>query len=190
MKTAPSHPSSPPSTPARRLPAARSKRSECLAGRTLLAVARRRKGLDATRCQVVFAHLDAAHALQHTLQQSLAAHGLTELQFAVLVALFALDPEPVAPADLADYTAVSRAAITDAVVRLESLQLLSRARDVADRRVFQLHLTATGQIAVERALMAYLRAAGASARMIKPDLQQELLSAYQRLQEGAVSAAA
>jgi DNA-binding MarR family transcriptional regulator len=174
-----------PSVPTR---AARVRRSDSLAGRTLVAVARQRKGLDAARCQVVFEHLDTALALQMTLHRALADYRLSDLQFGVLVALFALHPEPAAPADLADYTAVSRAAITDALVRLESLQLISRARDKNDRRVFHVHLTPLGQKTVDQALMVYLRAAGEAARLIEPVRQQDLLSAYLQLQQGAAQA--
>ena len=164
-------------TPARRV--------DCLAGRTLLTVARQRKGLDATRCQVVFEHLDTALVVRAALHRTLAEYGVTELQFDVLVALFALEPEPVMPADLAEYTAVSRAAITDALVRLEALQLTSRTRDNADRRVYHVHLTEKGRAAVDEALNKYLSAVARVAHYIAPDAQPDLLSAYQRLQRGA-----
>lgn len=166
------------------------KRSECLAARTLLAVARQRKGLDAARCQVVFEHLDTSHALQLALHRVLADHHLGELQFGVLVAMFALDPEPVAPADLADYTAVSRAAITDALVRLENLKLINRTRDDADRRVFQIRLTAAGRTVIDEAVVRYLRAVGDAARHVGASVQSELLAAYTRLQQGAAELSA
>ena len=164
-------------TPARRV--------DCLAVRTLLTVARQRKGLDPTCCQVVFEHLDAALAVRAALHRTLAEYRLTELQFDVLVALFALDPEPVTPADLADYTAVSRAAITDALVRLESLQLTSRTRDSADRRVYHVHLTDKGRTTVDEALNRYLSTVARVAHYISPDAQPDLLLAYERLQRGA-----
>lgn len=163
----------------------RARRSDCLAGRTLVAVARRRKGLDACRCELVLEHLDTALALQFTLHRVLADAGLNDLQFGVLVALFAIDPEPAAPADLADYTAVSRAAITDALVRLEAQQLITRERDPDDRRVYHVHLTEAGRTAADRTLVLYLRAAGEAARHIEPLKQQDLLAAYRRLQQGA-----
>lgn len=164
---------------------ARLKRSDCLACRTLVSVARQRKGLDAGRCQLVFHHLDTALSVQAALQRTLGEYRLSELQFAVLVALFALDPEPITPADLADYTAVSRAAITDALVRLESLQLVSRQRDQTDRRVYHLQLTEHGRLTVDQALVRYLSAVGNVARYIEPSSQQDLLTAYDRLQRGA-----
>lgn len=174
-------------TPTRTAAPARSKapaRSECLACRTLVSVARQRKGLDAARCQLVFEHLDTALAVQLALHRTLAQYRLSELQFGVLVALFALDPEPVSPADLADYTAVSRAAITDALVRLESLQLVSRTRDETDRRVYHLHLTENGRSTVDQALVRYLSVVGNVARFVEPDAPIDLFTAYRRLQRG------
>jgi DNA-binding MarR family transcriptional regulator len=154
-----------------------------------MAVARQRTGLDPVRCELVFEHLDTATVLRTALHRSLVEYRLSDLQFGVLVALFALHPEPAAPADLAEHTAVSRAAITEVLVRLESLQFISRTRDEKDRRVFHVHLTAAGQTTVDEALMVYLRAAGEVARHIEPAMQPELLSAYRRLQQGAVEAA-
>ncbi len=183
--TAPRVPRRRPATLRSTEPASRIRRADCLAGRTLVSVARQRKGLDAGRCQLVFEHLDTAQVLQQTLHRALAEYRLSELQFAVLVALFAIDPAPATPADLADYTAVSRAAITDALVRLEELAMILRARDEADRRVCRVQLTAAGRTTVDRALVEYLKAAGESARLIDVPAQRELLTAYRRLQQGA-----
>lgn len=166
-----------------RTPSAR--RAECLAARTLLSVARQRKGLDPASCQVVFELMDAATSVHTALHRTLAEHRLSELTFGVLVALFALDPEPVMPADLADYTAVSRAAITDALVRLESLGLVSRTRDASDRRVYHVTLTAPGRSTVDSVLVLYLTAVGDLARYVEPATHPELLAAYHRLQRGA-----
>lgn len=162
-------------------------RSECLAYRTLVSVARQRKGLDPEACKLVFAHLDTTLAIQSTLQGALAEHGLSELQFAVLVALFALDPAPAMPADLADYAAVSRAAVTEALARLEAHGLIHRTRDTTDRRAHHLHLTDLGRNTTEAALGHYLGAVGGIARFLDPTIQGELLSAYQKLQRGAAA---
>jgi MarR family 2-MHQ and catechol resistance regulon transcriptional repressor len=161
------------------------RRSDCLACRTLVSVARQRQGLDGARCQLVFEHLDAALSVQTALHRTLAEYRLGELAFAVLVALFALDPESATPADLADYTAVSRTAITDALLRLEALQLVERARDETDRRMYHLTLTEKGRTTVNEALMSYLSAINHLARYIEPATQPDLLLAYQRLQRGA-----
>lgn len=167
----------------------RSARSECLACRTLVSIARQRKGFDPEACKLVFAHLDATLAIQSTLQDVLAEQGLSELQFAVLVALFALDPEPVIPADLADYAAVSRAAVTDALARLEAHGMVYRTRDTIDRRSHHLQLTERGRDTTDAALARYLGAIGGIARHLGPSLQGELLSTYQKLQRGAAAIA-
>jgi DNA-binding MarR family transcriptional regulator len=160
-------------------------RSECLAGRTLLAVARQRRELDFPRCQLVLEHLDAAAALQTALRRALGEFGLSELQFGVLIVLFALDPASLAPADLADYTAVSRAAITDALDRLERRQWIVRTRDASDRRVHHVTLTAAGRRVADQAMMAFLRAAGHAARLLEPAVPTDLLHAFRRLKIGA-----
>lgn len=163
-------------------------RSECLAGRTLLAVARQRKELDFPRCQLVLEHLDAAAALQAALRRALRDFRLSELQFGVLVVLFALDPAPLAPADLADYTAVSRAAISDALDRLERRQWIFRTRDAGDRRVHLVNLTSAGRRVADQAMMAFLRASGHAARLLDPAVPTELLLAFRRFKIGAVEA--
>jgi len=161
------------------------RRVESLAGRTLLAAARQRKDLDPARCRLVFEHLDAAASVRCALQRALAAHRLGDLQFGVLVALLALDPEPVTPADLAGYTAVARAAVSDALGRLAELKLVTRARDPEDGRVYHLQLTAKGRSTVDAALETYLGAMGRVARYLRPEAQPDLLTAYERLQRGA-----
>ena len=176
--------------PGRMPPRPLPRRSESLAGRTLLAVARQRKGLDAARCQLVFEHMDASHTLQLALHRVLAEHRLSEIQFGVLVAMFALDPEPVAPAELADYAAVSRAAITDALLRLEFLKFITRTRDDVDRRVFQIRLTAAGRTTIDAALVRYLRAVGDAARHVDAASRTRLLTAYTHLQQGAAELSA
>ena len=171
--------------PPKRRPRPLSSRGECLAARTLVAVARQRKGLDAERCELVFEHLNTSQALRSALHRVLADYHLSDLQFGVLVALFNLDPEPIAPADLADYNAVSRAAVTEALVRLESLKFVARTRDEADRRVFHLRLTESGNSTINEALVSYLQAVGEAARHVEPSSLPTLREAYARLQQGA-----
>lgn len=160
-------------------------RSESLAGRTLLAVARQRRELDRVRCELVLQQLDAAAALQGALQGSLAEFALSELQFGVLVVLFTLDPAPATPADLAAYTQVSRSAMTDALDRLQELGYVARSRAETDRRMQQVTLTEAGRRIADPAMVAFLRAAGRAARFVEPGEQPQLLSACRRLRAGA-----
>ncbi len=161
------------------------KRGESIAARTLLTIARQRKGLDPDRCRLVFAHLDIALALQAGLQRVLARHQLSDRQFAALVVLFALEPELVPASVLAAHAAVSRPAITEALDHLEQRGLAKRARNQRDRRMVGVRITQRGRKTVDEALVDYLHAAGRIARFIEPAVHPPLLALYLRLQEGA-----
>jgi len=140
---------------------------ESQSARTLLAIAQRWEGIDAERCGLVFAQLRAAARLRGSLHDALTHHQLSDLQFAALVVLFAIDPESIPMAVLAEQTAVSRSAMTDALDSLESLQIASRTRDRRDRRVIRARITATGREKINQAMNDYLRAATRAARYIE-----------------------
>jgi len=163
------------------------KYSDCLAYRTLIAIARQRQGLDAPRCTVVFEHLDTSAVLSAVLRRLLAEYHLSELKFAVLVVLFTLDPDSSTPADLAQHTGVSRSAITDALDQLAAQKCLLRDRDESDRRTIYVRLTTAGRKLLARALPPYLRTAGEAARLLDAPGQAGLLRGYGLLKEGASS---
>jgi DNA-binding MarR family transcriptional regulator len=163
------------------------KYSDCLAYRTLIAIARQRQGLDAPRCTVVFEHLDTSAVLSAALRRLLAEYHLSELKFAVLVVLFTLDPDPSTPADLAQHSGVSRSAITDVLDQLAAQKYLVRNRDESDRRTIYIRLTAAGHKILARALPPYLRTAGDAARLLEAPAQSALLRSYALLKEGASS---
>ncbi len=143
--------------------------------RTLLNVARQRAGLDEARCRLVLDFLAAAQGVEGVLQRRLAATGLSEHQFGVLVALFALDPAASTPADLAHHAGTTRSAMTALLDNLEARGLLSRQRDTRDRRLVYVQLTPAGQTAANAAVMDYLRTANDLAGMIAPADQAALL---------------
>lgn len=155
-----------------------------LAGNTLLTVARQRMAFDEQRCRLVFTHLETAGMLHQTLHGVLAKHHLSDLKLAVLAVLFALDPDPITPANLAFHTASSRPAITDAVDQLVALGLADRERDTQDRRAIYVSLTDSGRTVINETLNDYLRAAGEVARFIDPDKHTDLLNNYASLREG------
>lgn len=155
-----------------------------LAGNTMLAVARQRMAFDEARCRLVFNHLETAGLVQHTLHEVLARHRLSDLKLAVLVVLFALDPDPITPANLAFHTAASRPAITDAVDQLVALGLTHRERDAQDRRAIFVSLTDEGRAVVNQTLNDYLRTAGEITQRVEPEMQTNLLNGYARLREG------
>lgn len=157
---------------------------ESMAIRTLVDIARRRDGLDADRCSLVFTHLDTAALLQSNLHQVLVRHHLSDGQFAALVVLFALEPEPISAAVLAEHTAVSRASISETLEKLEALGFATRARDDHDRRVVYVRITSPGRETVDAAINDYLRAATHAARYVQRPDRRKLLAAYLQLLRG------
>lgn len=130
---------------------------ESQSARTLLAIAGRRSGIDAERCSVAFEHLGAADRLRRCLESTLVRHRLSGLQFAALVVLFDIEPEPIPMAVLAEHTAVSRSAVTEAVDKLEALRLVSRnRRDSCDRRVTHVRISTAGRKKVDQMINDYL----------------------------------
>ncbi|MBI5692300.1 MAG: MarR family transcriptional regulator [Verrucomicrobia bacterium] len=152
--------------------------------RTLIDIAARRKGIDDTRCRVALLHFETATLLHRSLRRALKPHKLTDLQFAVLVILFSTEPEPISASVLAEHAAVSRAAITEALDKLEALQFATRARDDADRRVMYVRITAAGQETVDAAINDYLRTAEVATRYVGPAAQRAVLVAYLQLLRG------
>ena len=133
---------------------------ESQSARTLLAIASRRSGIDAERCCLAFEHLGAADRLHRCLHSTLVRHQLSSLQFAALVVLFDMEPEPIPMAVLAEHTAVSRSAVTDAVDKLEALRLASRnRRDSCDRRVTHVRISTAGREKVDKVINDYLQVA-------------------------------
>jgi len=158
--------------------------SASFAVRVLIAIAERRKGIDAARCRLALLHLETATPLRRSLRGALARHHLTDLKFAILVILFSTEPEPISASVLAEHAEVSRASITDALDQLEALELLTRVRDNLDRRVIYVQITLAGQELIDAAINDYLRAAENAAREVRPGTQRALLTAYLQFLRG------
>jgi DNA-binding MarR family transcriptional regulator len=146
--------------------------------RTLVAIAERRKGVDAARCRLALLHFESATLIHRGLRRALAGHKLSDLQFAMLVILFSTEPEPLSASVLAEHAGVSRAAVTDALDRLEAAGLIERTRDDFDRRVIYVRATPAGQEKVDRAINDYLHAAEEAMRQLRPATHRALLAAY------------
>jgi DNA-binding MarR family transcriptional regulator len=132
---------------------------ESQSARTLLAIAERRAGVDVRRCRLAFHDLSMAARLRRRFQDTLTRHQLTDLQFAILVVLLEIEPEPIPMAVLARQTGASRSAVTDALDDLETLQLAKRTRDCSDRRVIPVRITAAGRERIDQAINDYLHIA-------------------------------
>lgn len=159
---------------------------ETLAFRTMLAVARQRDGLDDRCFRYVLELLSAAAAVRSALHRELADLDLSEVGLGTLVVLFALDPAPSTPADLATHTSATRSAMTEVIDRLEAREFVRRQRDTEDRRLIYVHLTEVGRGAAEAALVRFIEAAGRLAKRVKSDTGEALLAACSQLREGSL----
>lgn len=89
----------------------------------------------------------AASTLQGELKKELEELQLTGRDFTTLLVLFALDPSPVTPSDLAYHVGVSRAALSHTVRKLVASGLLLRKENLA-----LISLTSSGLRIASRAL--------------------------------------
>lgn len=129
-------------------------------------MARQRLDLDVARCEAVFQLVAGGGAAEVELRGSIARHELSELQFDVLVVLFALAPRPVTPADLAHYTGFGRSAVSGAIGDLQARGLLHTERPPQDRRSVDVRLTEAGRQRTEAAATDLLGALGTLSEML------------------------
>lgn len=155
--------------------------SDTLAVRTLVTMARQRLGLDEPRCLAVLGVSAAGATIDATLHHVLARHGLTALKFNVLVVLSALEPSPVAPADLAHYTGFSRSSVSTALSELQDRGCLITGRNLQDRRSIDALLTDEGRRVVDSAVPDYLGALGTLATLFAADDADRLTRLSDRL---------
>jgi DNA-binding MarR family transcriptional regulator len=101
---------------------------------------RRRAAAD----DVMGALMQAAHAVEHRLERSLAEVGLSGIRLAALTQLVEAG-EPVALGELAERCACVRSNITQLVDRLEAEKLVRRVDDPQDRRSLRAAITPLGR---------------------------------------------
>jgi DNA-binding MarR family transcriptional regulator len=118
--------------------------ADILITQLLLATARRKGPAVELRCRAVLERVTSGRELHTALQRELAGGGLTESGFRVMAALFAREPEALLRSVLAGATGLTPVRADDALLRLEMSGLVCRQRDVRDRRVVWLRLTAGG----------------------------------------------
>lgn len=159
-------------------------RHDQLVFRTMVALARQREGFDEERTRAVLDLVCAAEEVRILVRQALHPLGLTELQFAVLIALLGLDPAPGTPAALADQTGVTRSAMTDALDRLQERGHIARTRSREDRRTLFIALTPAGHAAVEQAVPVVLRTVGELALPLEGAAPRALSGLCERLYSG------
>jgi len=156
---------------------------------TLLTLARQRDGLSEPRCRTLLDLMETSGLVGVRIRGELARDGLTRIKFAVLLALFAIDPVAASPSDLALHTGASRPAVSTALDGLTRRRLVSRAAGDPDRRVRYVTLTAAGRELIDRAATRCLRLLGRIAQLLPASAHSQLRLACALLQEGAAQCA-
>jgi len=114
----------------------------------------------------------------------LTIHGLSSLQFTVLVILFGLKPDLFTAGVLAEHAGTTLGGLTEAIRELESRGYTQRRRVVPIDRNDVIVITAAGCDLADRSVNDYLVAAAAAARHVKSAKQQDLRTAYIQLRRG------
>lgn len=154
---------------------------DTLVFRTLLAIARQRTDYDELRSHALLEMLAAADAMHGKIRHRLQELALSELQFAVLVVLLALDPEPVLPTTLATHTNASRATMTDILDQFLERTLIARQRSTEDRRNYLITLTDTGRTLADKAENLVLHALAEIAQPLVEPAPRALLALCDKL---------
>ena len=161
---------------------------DTLAFRTLVTMARQRPEFDEPRCHALLEMVATTDKIRALVRNELQSIDLTEVQFAVLVVLLALDPEPVLPTTLAEHTCVTRAAITDAIDHLQALALAERRHSKTDRRNRLITLTKSGRETADKAAVLVLHALARMARRLEDPAPRAILILCDKLMSGAAPA--
>ena len=154
---------------------------DTLVFRTLLAIARQRPDYDELRSHALLDLLATADAVRTTIKHRLQELTLSELQFAALVVLLALDPEPVLPTTLASHTSASRATMTDILDHLLAQGFIERQRSQEDRRNYLITLTDAGRALTDRAETVMLQSLAELGRSLPEPAPRTLLSICEKL---------
>lgn len=124
---------------------------------------------DPEACAAILALLSASRQLHNHLHRVLARLDLSEVKLTTLVSLYAIDPEPSTPADLALHAQVSRATMTDTLEALHTRNWIVRDRTRSDRRVLHIHLTDEGRALIERTVRPFLTTLNQCAQALPPE---------------------
>jgi len=135
----------------------------------LVRIARQNRLGDPDACATVLAMLFTSRLLHQHFQRALARLDLSEVKLTTLVSLYAIDPEPSTPADLALQSQVSRAAMTDTLETMRLRNWIVRDPAQNDRRVLHIHLTDEGRALVERAVIPFLSTVNLCAQVLTRD---------------------
>ena len=120
-----------------------------------------------------------SRAIFHLSEQSLDTAGLSMAQYRVLMHLFFAeqmgDRRELNPSEISTRQSVSRNTMSSFIRNLEDEGLVERRLDPADRRRFNISLTAAGRDLVSRHARQHLESIGHCFSALTPDEQQTML---------------
>lgn len=117
-------------------------------------------------CAALLMLLSASRLLRNELHRVLTGLGLSQIRFAALVSLYASDPDPCTPADLAYHVQVSRATMADILDEMCRRGWITRKRVRTDRRSRHICLTDDGRTLFEHAVQPFLSAVSRCAEVL------------------------
>ena len=132
----------------------------CVPLQMLTRIARQSRIGDPDGCAAIFALLTTSRMVRGHLQKALTLLGLSEIKFFTLISLYACDPDPCTPAELARQSRVSRATMSDTIEALRDRGWIDRVSSESDRRKRHIRLTPPGRSTVERAVRPFLTLIG------------------------------
>ena len=156
----------------------------------LLEAAERIPSLDPTASEAFLHLLHTGDTVFGAKSDFLAAHGLSQGRFSVLMLLHHRRAEPSTPAELADQAAVTRATMTGLIDTLEKDQLVVREPDENDRRAVFVRLTKKGATLMNAVVPKYFRQVSTVMSPLSHAERKQLVRLLQKINEGLASARA
>ncbi len=121
----------------------------------------------------------AANSVTARVHRHLASWRLTVSQFAVLEALYHLGP--LSQRDLGEKILKSSGNMTMVIDNLEKQKLVKRTRDLKDRRVAKVHLTAKGQKRISEIFPSHVESIVREMSSLRASEQEELARLCRKL---------
>ncbi|MFA6287790.1 MAG: MarR family transcriptional regulator [Opitutaceae bacterium] len=109
-------------------------------------------------CAAMLALLETGRRLRVQLHAVLSHQHLSDAKFAALISLYALEPTPATPSELAMEAQVSRATMTATLESMREEGWVTRECAPADRRMRHVQLTDSGRLLTEETVLPFLAA--------------------------------
>ena len=117
------------------------------------------------------------------LEQHYQAYGLSRGRWQVLMTLYKASEESLTPAELADLTGVTRAAMTGLVDGLAESGFVSRGEVGEDRRTYRVHLTPRGSDFIASRLPDHLRRMQELMQALTPAEREQFVALIEKLRD-------